>query len=109
MPAKCRLNLHTSFQSGFTDEERSEAKRAIYANIFDSIEALVDAQEMFGLALGSNKLDEEKSELRQFIHQFRQSEQQERIEKAAVEVITNLWNSETIKGRDIKYTCIRLM
>merc|ERR1719158_1731158 len=84
-------------ESGFTDEERSEAKRAIYANIFDSIEALVDAQEMFGLALGSNKLDEEKSELRQFIHQFRQSDQPGLIEEAAVNVIMELWKSETIQ------------
>lgn len=46
--------------TGFSDEEKLEAQRAIYANIMDSIVALIEAMENFGLKLKNNKLEEDK-------------------------------------------------
>ena len=46
---------------GFTPDDRAEAKLAIYANIVDSILALLDAQEKLSIPLGSNKLEEDKN------------------------------------------------
>jgi len=81
--------------NGFTEEDRAEARSAIYANILDSMSALFDAQEMFGVALGSNKLEEEKAEVRQFIEQ---SAATGHPTTEVVEAISALWQSPPIQA-----------
>ena len=80
-------------QSGFTDEDRAEAKSAIFANVLDSMKALLDAQEDFGVALGSNKLEAEKAEVRQFIEQGAAGCPPPEV----VEAVSALWKSEPIQ------------
>merc|ERR1719507_280978 len=48
--------------NGFTEEDRAEAKSAIFANVLDSMTALLDAQDDFGLELGCNKLEAQRTE-----------------------------------------------
>ena len=59
--------------------------------------ALVEAQEMFGVALGSNKLEEEKAEVRQFIERSAAGPPPAEV----VEAISDLWQSQPIQARTV--------
>ena len=49
---------------GFSEDEKLEARSAIHANIMDSIVALVEAVETFGMKLRNNRLEEDKFAVR---------------------------------------------
>ena len=52
---------------GFSEEEKAEAKLAIYANILDSIVALLEAVDTFGLSFnGNNKIEEDRTKVLRF-------------------------------------------
>ena len=46
--------------TGFSEEEQTESRKAIYRNILDSIVAILEAMERFGLAMTGNQLEEDK-------------------------------------------------
>ena len=58
--------------------------------------ALIDAQEMFGVALGSDELEGEKAAVRQFAEQ---SATGHPLPAEVVEAISALWQSPPIQAR----------
>ena len=58
---------------------------------------------MFGVALGSNKLEEEKAEVRQFIERSATGPPPAEV----VEAISDLWQSQPIQAR-IQYCIMKL-
>eukprot|EP00095_Tigriopus_kingsejongensis_P000163 maker-scaffold487_size158652-snap-gene-0.36 protein:Tk00163 transcript:maker-scaffold487_size158652-snap-gene-0.36-mRNA-1 annotation:"guanine nucleotide-binding protein g subunit alpha-2 isoform x2" len=78
---------------GFSEEEKAEARKAIYANVMDSIMALIEAVENFGLKLKNNKLEEDKFK----VLRFAMNNECARPPEEVVESVKNLWNDSIIQ------------
>ena len=50
-------------EAGFSEVERSEARNAIFSNVMDSMMAILEAMDSFGLNMKSNKMEEDKSKV----------------------------------------------
>ncbi|TRY74846.1 hypothetical protein TCAL_00538 [Tigriopus californicus] len=80
--------------TGFSDEEKVEAQRAIYANIMDSIVALIEAMENFGLKLNNNRLEEDKFK----VLRFAMNNESHRPPEDVVMAMKNLWRDGVIQA-----------
>lgn len=80
---------------GFSPEERSDARKAIFDNIMDSAVALLEAMESFGYQLNSSRLEEDKFKVLRFAIDHPQVGHKPSAD--VVRAIQNLWNNSTVQ------------
>ena len=81
---------------GFTEEERAEARLAIFANVLDSAVALLEAMPLLGLSFNGNvKMEEDKGRVLRFA--ANPSNRNGNLPEGVVRAVQRLWANSTMQ------------